>query len=93
MPRLADTRLQLLCGDVPGREVVAPDFMSMGADVQWLSAFPGEAEIIYPPLIYLKPTGREQVPPGYTRVANKNLNWRSHPDICIPLLLSKPNQV
>ena len=33
----------------------------MGADVQWLSAFPGEAEILYPPLTYLKPTGRLQV--------------------------------
>ena len=33
----------------------------MGADVQWLSAFPGEAEILYPPLTYLQPTGRSQV--------------------------------
>ena len=46
-------------------KVVAPDFMSMGADVQWLSTFPGEAEIVYPPLTYLKPTGREQVPAGW----------------------------
>ena len=30
--------------------------MSMGADVQWLSAFPDEAEFLYPPLTYLKPT-------------------------------------
>ena len=27
---------------------------------QWLSAFPAEAEIVYPPLCYLQPTGREQ---------------------------------
>jgi hypothetical protein len=42
-------------------KIISPDFMSMGADVQWLSAFPGEAEIIFPPLTYLKPTGRSQV--------------------------------
>ena len=34
------------------------NFMQMGADVQWLSAFPGEAEFLYPPLTYLEPTGR-----------------------------------
>jgi hypothetical protein len=28
------------------------------ADLQWLSAFPGEAEILFPPLTYLQPTGR-----------------------------------
>jgi hypothetical protein len=42
-------------------KVVSLNFMTMGADVQWLSAFPGEAEILYPPLTYLKPTGRKQV--------------------------------
>jgi hypothetical protein len=42
-------------------KIVSPNFMSMGADVQWLSAFPGEAEILYPPLTYLMPTGRTQV--------------------------------
>ena len=31
-----------------------------GADLQWLSAFPKEAEVLYPPLCYLQPTGREQ---------------------------------
>jgi hypothetical protein len=36
------------------------NFMTMGADVQWLSAFPDEAEILYPPLTYLKPTGRTE---------------------------------
>ena len=34
------------------------NFMQFGADLQWLSAFPGEAEICYPPLTYLQPTGR-----------------------------------
>ena len=42
-------------------KIVSPGFMTMGADVQWLSAFPGEAEILYPPLTYLQPTGRSQV--------------------------------
>ena len=41
-------------------KVVVEDFMTMGADVQWLSAFPSEREILYPPLMYLKPTGRTQ---------------------------------
>lgn len=31
---------------------------STQADLQWLSAFPGEAEILFPPLTYLQPTGR-----------------------------------
>jgi len=29
--------------------------MEMGADIKWLSAFPGEEEVLYPPLTYLKP--------------------------------------
>eukprot|EP00554_Chaetoceros_debilis_P003718 CAMPEP_0194086784 /NCGR_PEP_ID=MMETSP0149-20130528/22419_1 /TAXON_ID=122233 /ORGANISM="Chaetoceros debilis, Strain MM31A-1" /LENGTH=703 /DNA_ID=CAMNT_0038769963 /DNA_START=69 /DNA_END=2177 /DNA_ORIENTATION=- len=29
-----------------------------GADISWLSAFPSEAEILYPPLTFLQPTGR-----------------------------------
>ena len=40
-------------------KIIPGSFMSVGADLQWLSAFPGEAEILYPPLTYLKPTGRE----------------------------------
>ena len=39
-------------------KIKAEDFMSMGADLQWLSAFPHEAEFLYPPLTYLEPTGR-----------------------------------
>jgi hypothetical protein len=41
-------------------KLVSPGFMTTGADIQWLSAFPGEAEVLYPPLTYLKPTGRTQ---------------------------------
>ena len=36
------------------------DFMSYGAGLKWLSAFPGEDERLYPPLTYLKPTTRTQ---------------------------------
>ena len=28
-----------------------------GAELQWLSAFPDESEVLYPPLTYLRPTG------------------------------------
>jgi len=37
------------------------NFMQYGADLQWLSAFPAEAEVLYPPLTYLQPTGRTQM--------------------------------
>jgi hypothetical protein len=39
-------------------KLVAPNFMSLGADLQWLSAFPGEAEVLFPPLTFLEPTRR-----------------------------------
>ena len=35
--------------------------MERGADIAFLSAFPGEAEALFPPLTYLKPTGRQHV--------------------------------
>jgi hypothetical protein len=41
-------------------KIVAPNFLSTGADLQWLSAFPSEAEMVYPPLTFLEPTGRTQ---------------------------------
>ena len=41
-------------------KIRSEDFMSHGADVQWLSAFPGEAEMLYPPLTYLKQTWRTE---------------------------------
>jgi hypothetical protein len=34
--------------------VISDGFLSCGADVSWLSVYPGEAEILYPPLTYLK---------------------------------------
>ena len=41
-------------------KIVSPGFMTTGAEIQWLSAFPAESEILYPPLTYLKPTGRTE---------------------------------
>ena len=46
-------------------KLTAKSFMAHGANLQWLSAFPAEAEVLYPPLTYLQPTGRtEQVSEG-----------------------------
>ena len=39
-------------------KIVNHSFMSIGADIDWLSTFPGEGEFLYPPLTYLQPTGR-----------------------------------
>lgn len=33
-------------------------FMARGASIAWLSAFPAESETLYPPLTFLKPTGK-----------------------------------
>ena len=34
--------------------------LQCGANLQWLSAFPSEEEVCYPPLTYLQPTGYKQ---------------------------------
>jgi hypothetical protein len=34
--------------------VLCDDFMSCGADISWVSVYPDEAEILFPPLTYLK---------------------------------------
>eukprot|EP00283_Hemiselmis_rufescens_P027158 CAMPEP_0173468796 /NCGR_PEP_ID=MMETSP1357-20121228/77028_1 /TAXON_ID=77926 /ORGANISM="Hemiselmis rufescens, Strain PCC563" /LENGTH=1323 /DNA_ID=CAMNT_0014437019 /DNA_START=863 /DNA_END=4834 /DNA_ORIENTATION=- len=41
-------------------KIKAKEFMVIGADLQWLSAFPAEKEVLYPPLTYLSPTGRRE---------------------------------
>jgi hypothetical protein len=41
-------------------KLVCPNFMTTGADVHWLSAYPEEAEVLFPPLTYLQPTGRTE---------------------------------
>lgn len=38
-------------------KIKTKSFMQRGADLTYLSAFPGEAELLYPPLTYLRPTG------------------------------------
>lgn len=42
-------------------KIKASSSLQYGAELQWLSAFPGEAEVCYPPLTYLQPTGRLQL--------------------------------
>ena len=32
------------------------DFRTRGVDLRFISAFPGEAEVLYPPLTHLRPT-------------------------------------
>ena len=41
-------------------KIVARSFMNRGADIAFLSAFPEEAECLYAPLTYLRPTGRKE---------------------------------
>ena len=41
-------------------KIVAENFMSAGAPLKFLSAFPSEEEFLYPPLTYLHPTGRAE---------------------------------
>ena len=55
------------CSGAPGAQalimklhVPKNEFLSYGADLSWLSAFPGERERLFPPLTYLKPTNRVQ---------------------------------
>ena len=39
---------------------VTRSFMERGADIAWISAFPGENECLFPPSTYVSPTGRTQ---------------------------------
>ena len=41
-------------------KIQVPDALASGADLEWLSAFPTESEVLYPPLTFLRPTGRMQ---------------------------------
>ena len=42
-------------------KIVVDNPLNHGADLQWLSAFPAEAEVLYPPLTYLQSRKRHQV--------------------------------
>ena len=37
------------------------EYVYIGADLAWISLFPNESEVLYPPLTYMQPTGRSQV--------------------------------
>jgi hypothetical protein len=37
--------------------IISDDFMSCGADVSWVSVYPSENEVLYPPLTFLKYDG------------------------------------
>jgi hypothetical protein len=39
-------------------KIKVPNALKLGANLQFLSVFPGEAEFLYPPLTYLQPTSR-----------------------------------
>ncbi len=39
-------------------KIVVDNGLQRGADLEWLSMFPAESEVLYPPLTYLQPTGR-----------------------------------
>ena len=41
--------------------IVTRNNLQRGSDLQWVSAFAQEAEVMYPPLTFLQPTGRSQV--------------------------------
>ena len=45
-------------------QLITDSFRDRGANLRWISAFPGEDEVLYPPLTYLAPTGRRQVVEG-----------------------------
>ena len=42
------------------------DFTSRGADISFLSVYPGEQEALYPPLTYLHPVSSVEEPIGAT---------------------------
>ena len=37
--------------------LVVPDFLSCGADISFLSCFPNESEVLFPPATWLRPKG------------------------------------
>lgn len=39
-------------------KIVCRSFMTIGADISFLSCFASEREYVFPPLTYLQPTGR-----------------------------------
>ena len=35
--------------------------MDRGATIKWLSVYPGEEEVLYPPLMYIKPLLKQKI--------------------------------
>jgi hypothetical protein len=53
------TKMDIVAGYAKSQQplvfrILSDGFMSRGADISWLSLYPTEAEILYPPLTYLK---------------------------------------
>jgi len=40
--------------------IVTRNMLQRGADLPWVSVFPSEEQMLFPPLTYLQPTGRTQ---------------------------------
>jgi hypothetical protein len=47
-------------------KVQSTSLMDCGADIKWLSMYPDEAEVLFPPLTYLLPIGEPVVENGCT---------------------------
>jgi len=43
--------------------IVTDNNLQRGADLSWVSMFPGEAEVLFPPLTFIQPTGKVEVLP------------------------------
>jgi len=41
-------------------KIVTQNQLQRGADLHWLSVFPTEKEVLFPPLTYMQPTGLSQ---------------------------------
>lgn len=64
MSTTTDIRVAVHYGLSPGSllfMIKVDNFMQYGAELRWLSAFPGEAEVCFPPLTFLQPTGRTEL--------------------------------
>jgi hypothetical protein len=42
-------------------KIVTENKLQRGAGLEWISLFPNESEVLYPPLTYMQPTGKTQV--------------------------------
>jgi serine/threonine protein kinase len=56
-------------------KVEATSFMNCGADIHWLSMYPEEKEVLFPPLTYLQPEGEPVLENGCTVIT-------VHPNLC-----------